>query len=176
MEKNFKEILNQITTFIFDFDGVLTNSTILLFEDGELVRNMSVRDGFAIKTAVENGYRVAVISGGTSNAVRSRLNMLGVTDVYLRIHNKMDTFHEYCDMYQLNPQEILYMGDDLPDLDVMKIVGLSTAPQDADSEVLKIAKYISHKKGGEGCVRDVIEQVLRVQGKWQIENAHTKFG
>jgi len=88
----------------------------------------------------------------------------------------METFHEYCDMYQLNPQEILYMGDDLPDLDVMKIVGLSTAPQDADSEVLKIAKYISHKKGGEGCVRDVIEQVLRVQGKWQIENAHTKFG
>lgn len=176
MEKNYKEILPQITTFIFDVDGVLTDSTVLLLENGELVRHMSVRDGFAIKTALDKGYRIAIISGGTSEAVRNRLNALGVTDVYLRVYDKLEVFREYCDMYNVDPQEILYMGDDLPDIEVMKRVALSTAPQDADNEVLKIAKYVSHKNGGKGCVRDVIEQVLRVHGKWDVENANTKFG
>ena len=173
---NYKEILPQITTFIFDVDGVLTDSTIILLENGELVRHMSVRDGFAIKSALDQGYRVAIISGGTSEAVRTRLNLLGVTDVYLKIYDKLETFYDYCAQYELEPKEILYMGDDLPDMEVMKKVGLSCAPQDADSEVLKIAKYISDKAGGKGCVRDVIEQVMRVQGKWITENAQTKFG
>ena len=176
MNKNYKEILPQITTFIFDVDGVLTDSTVMLLENGELVRHMSVRDGFAIKTAVEKGYRIGIISGGTSEAVKTRLNNLGVTDVFLRISDKLEIFKEYCDRYSLNPEEILYMGDDLPDMEVMKRVGLSCAPADADSEVIHIAQYVSHKKGGTGCVRDVIEQVLRVQGNWEVENAKTKFG
>jgi len=176
MDINYKQILPQITTFIFDVDGVLTDSTVTLMANGELVRKMSVRDGFALKTAVDSGYRVAIISGGTSEAVRTRLNLLGITDVYLRIFNKLETFKEYCELYHVNPNEVLYMGDDLPDLEVMKVVGLSCAPQDADSEVLKISKYVSHKKGGEGCVRDVIEQVMRVQDKWKINDAQTKFG
>lgn len=176
MNKNFKEILPDITTFIFDVDGVLTDSTVLLLENGELVRHMSVRDGFAIKTALDNGYRVAIISGGTSMAVKTRLNNLGVTDVFLKVYDKLEIFKEYCDRYTIEPNEILYMGDDLPDIPVMKRVGLATAPNDADQEVLKISHYVSHKNGGKGCVRDVIEQVLRVQGKWEIDHAQTKFG
>lgn len=176
MNKNYKEILPDITTFIFDVDGVLTDSTVLLLENGELVRHMSVRDGFAIKTALENGYRVAIISGGTSKAVKDRLNNLGVTDVFLKVYDKLEVFKEYCDRYDIDPKEILYMGDDLPDITVMKRVGLATAPQDADQEVLKIAHYISHKNGGKGCVRDVIEQVMRVHEKWKIDDAPTKFG
>jgi 3-deoxy-D-manno-octulosonate 8-phosphate phosphatase (KDO 8-P phosphatase) len=166
MEKSYKEILPQIKTFIFDVDGVLTNGKVQLMADGSLVRNMSVRDGFAIKSAVEQGYKVAIISGGTSEAVRTRLNLLGVTEVYLKIHDKLEKFKEYCDMYEVNPQEVLYMGDDLPDIDVMRSVALAAAPNDAAHEVLTVAHYVSHKKGGNGCARDVIEQVMRVQGTW----------
>lgn len=176
MKKQFKEKLHQITTFIFDVDGVLTNGTVILMPDGELVRQMSVRDGFAIKAATEAGYNIAIISGGTNEAVRNRLQLLGVNDIYLKVYDKVEKYNEYIDMYQLNPEEILYMGDDLPDISVMKRVGAATAPQDADPEVLKIADYISNKIGGSGCVRDVIEQVMRVQGKWKIENVSPKFG
>jgi 3-deoxy-D-manno-octulosonate 8-phosphate phosphatase (KDO 8-P phosphatase) len=176
MKKNYKEILPQITTFIFDVDGVLTDSTVLLLENGELVRHMSVRDGFAIKTALDNGFNVAIISGGTSMAVQERLKNLGVKDIYLKVFNKLEVFKEYCDMYSIESKNILYMGDDLPDLEVMKKVGLATAPQDAVSEILQVADYVSHKNGGKGCVRDVIEQVLKVHGKWQTEDVKTKFG
>lgn len=176
MIKQFKEKLHHITTFIFDVDGVLTNGTVILMPDGELVRHMSVRDGFAIKSAVEAGYRMAIISGGTNEAVLQRLQLLGVKDVYLKVQDKVEKFHEYCDLYQVKPEEILYMGDDLPDIGVMKLVGASSAPQDADAEVLKIADYVSSKIGGNGCVRDVIEQVMRVQGKWIIDNVSPKFG
>ncbi len=176
MEKNYKEILPQITTFIFDVDGVLTNGRVQLLPDGEMVRTMSVRDGFAIKSALEQGYNVAIISGGTSESVRTRLNFLGVEDVYLRISDKLQKFESYCEQKQITPDEVLYMGDDLPDLDVLRTVALGCAPQDADSEVLNVAKYVSHKKGGEGAARDIIEQVMRVQGKWQVEGNASKFG
>jgi len=176
MQKNYKEILPQINTFIFDVDGVLTNGTVQILSNGEMIRHMSVRDGFAIKTAIDLGYKIAIISGGTNEGVRIRLNLLGVTEVYLKIYNKLEKFKEYCDMYQVDPANVLYMGDDLPDLEVMRVVGLAAAPQDADVEVLKTAHYVSHKIGGNGCARDVIEQVLRVQGKWNIEKASTKFG
>lgn len=166
MEKSYKELMPQITTFIFDVDGVLTDGSITIFPDGEFVRTMNVKDGYAIKTAIDKGFNVCIISGGTNEAVRSRLRGLGVTDIYLGAHNKIEQYEEYIDIYNINPENILYMGDDVPDCPVMKEVALPTCPLDAVQEVQQVAKYISQKKGGKGCVRDVIEQVLKVQDKW----------
>lgn len=166
MEKSYKEILHQITTFVFDVDGVLTNGIINIMTNGDLTRQMNVKDGYAMKTAINKGYKIAIISGGNNAGVKKRLNGLGIEDVYLEIHNKLEIFTEFCELHNINPENVLYMGDDIPDGEVMKIVGLSCAPQDADSEIQQIAKYISQKKGGKGCVRDVIEQVLRVQNNW----------
>jgi 3-deoxy-D-manno-octulosonate 8-phosphate phosphatase (KDO 8-P phosphatase) len=136
---------------------------------------MNVKDGYALKTAIDAGYRVAIISGGNNEGVRTRLNGLGIDDVYLKTHNKLEKFNEYCQLYDLKAENILYMGDDIPDAEVMRVVGLACAPQDADSEIQRIAHYISHKKGGKGCARDVIEQVLRVQGKWLNNKTNAKF-
>jgi len=166
MEKSYKEILPQITTFIFDVDGVLTNGVVTIFPDGEMVRNMNIKDGYALKTAVKAGYNVCIISGGTNEAVRKRFEALGITNVYLGAHNKLIQFSDYTNLYNLKPENILYMGDDIPDYPVMKKVGLPCCPKDAAPEIQKIAAYVSHKKGGNGCARDVIEQVLKVQGKW----------
>ncbi len=166
MEKSYKEILHRITTFIFDVDGVLTNGTISIMTSGELIRQMNVKDGYAMKVAINKGYKIAIISGGNNEGVKKRLNGLGIKNVYLEIHNKLEKFNTYCKQNSVNPKNVLYMGDDIPDAEVMKNVGLSCAPQDADSEIQQIAKYISQKKGGKGCVRDVIEQVLRVQNNW----------
>jgi 3-deoxy-D-manno-octulosonate 8-phosphate phosphatase (KDO 8-P phosphatase) len=166
MENSFKQLLPKITTFIFDVDGVLTNGMLTIMPDGELVRHMNVKDGYAMKTALNNGYRVCIISGGTNEGVRKRLTALGIEDIYLGAHNKVEQYQELVKKYNLQAEEILYMGDDVPDFPMMKIVGLPTCPNDAVEEIKKVAKYISNKKGGDGCVRDVIEQVLRVQGKW----------
>ena len=166
MEKSYKEIMPQITTFILDVDGVLTNGIVTIFPDGEMVRNMNIKDGYALKTAVLAGYNICIISGGTNEAVRKRFEGLGITDVYLGAHNKLEQFKEYTNLHNLKPENILYMGDDIPDYPVMKEVGLPCCPKDAAPEIQNISKYISQKKGGNGCVRDVIEQVLKVQGKW----------
>jgi 3-deoxy-D-manno-octulosonate 8-phosphate phosphatase (KDO 8-P phosphatase) len=166
MEKSYKEIMPAINTFIFDVDGVLTDGTITVFPDGELIRTMNIKDGYALKTAVNKGYNVCIISGGTNQAVKSRLNGLGITDIYLGAHNKIDQLEEYFDIYNINPDHVLYMGDDIPDLPVMKMCGLAACPKDAVQEIQDISHYISQKKGGKGCVRDVIEQVLKVQDKW----------
>jgi len=166
MSKSYKEIMRQITTFIFDVDGVLTDGTVTIFPDGELVRTMNIKDGYALKTAVNKGYNVCVISGGTNEAVRSRLKALGITDIYLGAHNKIEQLDEYLDIYNIKPEHVLYMGDDIPDYPVMKLVGLAACPKDAVPEIQNISAYISQKKGGNGCVRDVIEQVLKVQDKW----------
>ncbi len=166
MDKSYKEIMPQITTFIFDVDGVLTDGTVTVFPNGELVRTMNIKDGYALKTAVDMGYNVCIISGGTNPAVKSRLQGLGITDIYLGAHHKKDQLDEYLDIYNIDPKNVLYMGDDIPDIPVMKICGLATCPLDAVSEVQQIADYISQKKGGKGCARDVIEQVLKVQDKW----------
>lgn len=166
MEKSYKEILPQIKTFIFDVDGVLTDGTVHVFEDGQLVRQMNIKDGYALKTAVDAGYKVCIISGGTNEGVRSRLIGLGLTDIYLGAHNKIEQFNEILDTYNLKPENILYMGDDIPDYPVMKLVGLACCPKDAVPEIQQISNYVSRKKGGKGCVRDVIEQVLKVQEKW----------
>ncbi|GGK50814.1 MULTISPECIES: KdsC family phosphatase [Flavobacteriaceae] len=166
MEKSYKEIMPQIDTFIFDVDGVLTNGIITITTNGELIRNMSIKDGYALKTAVNAGYNVCIISGGSNEGVRKRLEGLGITDIYLGTHTKTIQLEDYFTKNNINPKNVLYMGDDIPDFPVMKIVGLPCCPKDAVPEIQDISKYISQKKGGTGCVRDVIEQVLKVQGKW----------
>ena len=163
---NYKEILPKITTLIFDIDGVLTDGTVTIFPDGEMVRRMNIKDGYALKTAVDHKYNVCIISGGTNQSVKTRLEGLGIKDIYLGAHNKIEQLHDYLSKKNIQLSEILYMGDDIPDFPVMELVALPTCPQDAASEIKGIAKYISHKKGGKGAVRDIIEQVLKVQGKW----------
>lgn len=165
-DKSYKEYLNHITTFIFDVDGVLTDGTVLITSSGELLRVMNTKDGYALKTAINAGYKVCIISGGTNESVRTRLKGLGVTDIYLGAHNKVEQLDEYMDMYDINAENVLFMGDDIPDYQVMNMVGLPCCPQDAVPEIKAISKYVSHKNGGKGAVRDVIEQVLKVQGKW----------
>ncbi len=166
MEKSYKEYLQHITTFVFDVDGVLTDGSIIINTDGELFRTMNIKDGFALKTAVDRGFNVCIISGGTNEGVRARLSGLGITDIHLGTHQKTKTLNEYLASKNLNNENVLFMGDDIPDLDVMQHVGLPCCPQDAVPEIKDICKYISHRKGGKGCVRDVVEQVLKVQGKW----------
>ncbi len=166
MEKSYKEYLKHITTFIFDVDGVLTDGTVFINTEGELLRTMSIKDGYALKTAVQQGYNVCIISGGKNEGVRKRLKGLGLTDIYLGAHHKVEQLDEYLDIYNIKSENVLYMGDDIPDMPVMQMVGLPTCPQDAVAEIKEISKYVSFKKGGKGCVRDVIEQVLKVQGKW----------
>lgn len=167
MEKNYKEIMPQITTFIFDVDGVLTNGLIHISSSGELTRLMNVKDGYALKTAIMRGYNICIISGGKNEGVKKRLEALGIGDVYLGAHSKTELFEDYISKNNIKPEEVLYMGDDIPDYPVMKLVGLATCPKDAVAEIQQISDYISQKKGGLGCVRDVIEQVLKVQGKWE---------
>ena len=168
MTKSYKEILNHITTFIFDVDGVLTDSSVHVTPTGEMLRTMNIRDGFAMKAALESGYKVCIISGGNNEGVRIRLRNLGIYDIYLASSDKVETFNEYIDLYHIKPENVLYMGDDIPDYHVMQLVGLPTCPQDASPEIKAISKYISHKNGGKGAVREVIEQVMKVQGKWHL--------
>jgi 3-deoxy-D-manno-octulosonate 8-phosphate phosphatase (KDO 8-P phosphatase) len=166
MAKNYKETMRQIDTFIFDVDGVLTNGTVHITPTGEMLREMNIRDGFAMKAAIESGYNVCIISGGSNEGVRTRLRNLGITDIHLGSPDKVATFKEYIELYQIEPSNVLYMGDDIPDFHVMKLVGLPTCPQDSSPEIKEISAYISHKDGGKGAVRDVIEQVMKVQDKW----------
>jgi 3-deoxy-D-manno-octulosonate 8-phosphate phosphatase (KDO 8-P phosphatase) len=163
---SYKTKLKDINTFIFDVDGVLTDGSVILSSSGEMVRTMSTRDGYAITQAIKNGFNVCIISGGNSDMVRKRLEYLGVKHIHLGVHNKLDVFEDYLIMQQLKAEQVLYMGDDLPDYEVMSRVGIAAAPNDAAPEILSIADYVSHKKGGEGCVRDVIEQVLKVKDCW----------
>jgi 3-deoxy-D-manno-octulosonate 8-phosphate phosphatase (KDO 8-P phosphatase) len=166
MARSYKEIMNDITTFIFDVDGVLTDGSVFVTNEGEILRTMNIRDGYAMKAAVESGYNVCIISGGNNEGVRVRLRNLGITDIHLGTPNKVKTFKEYIELYNIKPEQVLYMGDDIPDYHVMQLVGLPTCPQDASPEIKAISTYISHIMGGRGAARDVIEQVMKVQGKW----------
>ena len=173
-EKSYKEYLNDITTFVFDVDGVLTDGNGVVTTKGEMVRRMNIKDGFALKTAVDNGYHVCIISGGSNEGVRVRLRGLGVTNIYLGVNDKIEQLEEFLDVYNVDPKHAIYMGDDIPDLYVMQKVGLPCCPQDAAPEIKSISKYVSHKNGGKGAARDVIEQVMKVQGKW-VKNFNAKF-
>ncbi|RZJ35410.1 MAG: HAD-IIIA family hydrolase [Flavobacterium sp.] len=162
----YKELMNRITTFILDVDGVLTDSSVHITTSGEMLRTMNIRDGYAMKAAVETGYRICVISGGSNEGVRIRLQNLGINNIHLAAPDKVKTLAEFMSEFNLNPDEILYMGDDIPDYHVMQRVGLAACPQDAVPEIKAISNYISHRNGGHGAVRDVIEQVMKVQNKW----------
>mgnify|MGYP000651617667 FL=1 len=174
MEISYKQLLPNINTLIFDVDGVLTNGLVTIMPNGELVRNMNIKDGYALKTAVDKGYNVCIISGGKNEGVRTRLANLGIKDIYLGAHDKIQQYNQLVEKYNLKPENVLYMGDDIPDFPVMKLVGMPCCPNDAAPEIQQVSKYISDKKGGEGCVRDVIEQILKVQGKWE-NNFNAKY-
>lgn len=160
-----------ITCFVFDMDGVLTDGNIQVFETGEQVRTMSVRDGYALQLAVKKKYHVAVISGSKGLGAKNRLLQLGIADVFLQVTDKAQAVEEYLNRQRLSWKEVLYMGDDIPDYHVMKIAGLSCAPADAAPEIIQAAKYISPFRGGGGCVRDVIEKVLRLHANWDLETS-----
>ncbi len=166
MQQSYKEDLKEITTFVFDVDGVFTDGSVLVTEQGELLRSMSVKDGYALKTAVQKGYHVCIISGGTNAGVKIRLEGLGITNIYLGAHHKKDPLLDYLGKQGLDVNQVLYMGDDLPDIPPLQMVRLPCCPQNAVPEVKAVCRYVSHKNGGDGCVRDVIEQVLKVRGHW----------
>jgi 3-deoxy-D-manno-octulosonate 8-phosphate phosphatase (KDO 8-P phosphatase) len=166
MTVNFPDVLTKISTFIFDVDGVLTDGSVVLFPDGEQVRTMNIKDGFALQLAVKKGFKVAIISGGKSEAVKKRLQGLGIFDIYMGQSDKLDAYLELLSIYNLQPDEIAYMGDDLPDYQILEKVALKSCPANAASEILGIANYVSPYHGGDGCVRDIIEKVMRAQDKW----------
>lgn len=174
MNKNYKEYLQQITTLIFDVDGVLTDGSITVTSNGDLYRTMHTKDGYALKTSIDLGFHVCIISGGSNEGVRKRLQGLGIKDIFLGTHQKVKVLEEYLAKNNIKKSQVLYMGDDIPDYKVMKMVALPCAPQDAVPEIKEIAKYVSHKKGGKGCVREIIEQVLKVQGKW-LQTVDAKY-
>jgi 3-deoxy-D-manno-octulosonate 8-phosphate phosphatase (KDO 8-P phosphatase) len=153
---NYKELLKYINTFIFDYDGVLTDGTILMTDKGEAYRISNVKDGYALQLAIKKGYRIAVISGAHSESMLQRLKSVQVTDVFLGVENKLDVYKQYLVKYNLGPEQVLYMGDDIPDYEVMSAAGVSACPADASEEIKAVAQYISHLVGGKGCVRDVI--------------------
>jgi len=165
---NFKQRLTKITTIMLDVDGVMTDGKVLVMESGEMVRNMNSKDGYALNLAVKKGYKIVVITGGNNEAVKNALSRNGVNDVFIRQHDKLTCYKEYLALHNLTDEEVVYMGDDLPDHEVMSRVGLAVCPNDAAIEIKEICQYISPKNGGDGCVRDIIEQVLRVQGNWEI--------
>jgi 3-deoxy-D-manno-octulosonate 8-phosphate phosphatase (KDO 8-P phosphatase) len=160
------EAFEQIDTFIFDVDGVLTDGAVLITEAGELLRTMNVKDGYAMRQAVLAGYRLVIITGGKSKGVAERLKLLGIQHVFINAHDKLTVFDQWVAENNIELDTILYMGDDLPDFPVMHKVGLPTCPKDAVPEILSVARYVSPYGGGQGCVRDVIEKVMRLQGNW----------
>ncbi len=163
---NFKEGLRSVKAFAFDVDGVLSSPQVLLHPSGDLMRTMNTKDGYALQYAVKRGYPIAIISGGNTESVGLRFRGLGITDIYLSSFYKLEDFNDFIFKYDLKPEEVLYMGDDLPDYEVMTKVGVPCCPADAVEEIKSVAHYISPCKGGAGCVRDVIEQVLRLHGRW----------
>lgn len=163
--KDFKAI----TTFVFDMDGVLTDGSLLILNDTEWYRTMDIKDGYGMHAAANHGYRMIVISGSTSEPAKQRLHHLGVKDVFMGVADKKELLQKYIADHGLNPLEVLYMGDDIPDYGCMEIVGLSCCPADAANDLKQIVKYISPFNGGHGCVRDVIEKVLTLHGKWELE-------
>jgi len=165
------EKFKSIRTFVFDVDGVMTDGSVQVFDTGEQLRTMNTKDGYCLQLAIKKGYRILVISGGASEGVRLRLQKLGIRDVFLKVENKQEKLLEYAREHGLEEKDMLYMGDDIPDYQVMKQVGLACAPADAAPEIRHIAAYISSFPGGHGCVRDVIEKVLKLNGHWELDTS-----
>jgi 3-deoxy-D-manno-octulosonate 8-phosphate phosphatase (KDO 8-P phosphatase) len=163
---NIQERFKKITTFIFDIDGVLTDGSILLLENGHQARTMNIKDGYALQLAVKLKYRIAIISGADSTPVVTRLNKLGITEVRFSVNDKKEFIEDFTAMHELKTEEILYMGDDMPDLPAFPVVGIAACPADAVTEVKQVCRFVSTFGGGKGCVREVIEIVLKLNGQW----------
>lgn len=166
---NVLELFKKIKAFVFDVDGVLTDGSLILMPGGAMVRKMNIKDGYALQLAIKKNYRVVVISGGNSPETEERLRKLGVADIFMQCENKKASLQQVMTRYALQPEEVLFMGDDIPDYEVMQLAGLPCCPADAAVEIKEVSKYISPIKGGEGCVRDVIERVLKLRGSWAID-------
>ena len=166
MRRNFKEKLTDIKAFAFDVDGVLSMTQVPMFPNGEPMRTANIKDGYAIQLAIKLGYHVAIITGGNTEAIKARYTNLGVKDIFMVQSNKVNAFELWKESHGLETNQILYMGDDMPDLPILKRVGVPTCPADATRDVQAVCDYISPYNGGQCCARDVIEQVLRVNDQW----------
>jgi len=168
MEKNtnYKTRLKSITTFVLDVDGVLTNGKLILEGSGEITRTISTRDGYGIRQAIKKGYNVCIITLGNAKMLEKMMNYLGVSDIYSLAENKLETLNSYCSSKNITLENVLYMGDDMPDIDCIKSVSIGTCPNNAVPEIREVSDYISHVNGGDGCVRDVMEQVLKINNDW----------
>ena len=162
----FLEKLKNISAFVLDVDGVLTNGMLLATESGEFLRQFNIKDGYALQLAVKRGFKIAVVSGARSKGVEYRLRGLGISDIYLGLDSKVAAYNEFLEKNGLLPEQVLFMGDDIPDLELMKMAGLAVCPADAVEEIKAVSHYISPKNGGDSCVRDVIEKVLKIQNLW----------
>lgn len=165
---NYKEKLNKIETFVFDIDGVFTDGKIIVDSQGKESRSFNTKDGIAVKLANDLGYNIAIITGANNEGIKARMNRLGIKNVFLNSSDKVKDLLNFSKTNNISLRKTVYMGDDLPDIFPMNLVYLKTCPHDAAPEVREISDYVSNKKGGEGCVRDVIEQTLKVQGNWDL--------
>ncbi len=165
---SYLDKLADIRHFIFDVDGVLTNGLLHVQENGELLRQMHTRDGYALKTALDCKFPITIITGGNSQGVIKRLNGLGITQIYASVKHKLSILEDLVHSQNLDLSTVAYMGDDLPDYECMRAVHLAACPADAVMEIKTVSQYISPCKGGEGCVRDLIEKVLKAQNKWSV--------
>jgi len=169
---NLIPLFKQIKAFVFDVDGVMTPGQVLVTEEGYMLRSVNIKDGYAVQHAVKSGYHVAIISGGKSEGMRKRFEGLGVQHIYLGQQEKLGAFADFLKNTKLKPEDVAYMGDDLPDVPVLEKVGLACCPKDACSEVLQVAQFISQVRGGEGCVRDLIERTMKLQDSWHNDETH----
>lgn len=167
---NYKSKLHSIKAFVFDYDGVISDGYMWVADQKIIMRSGNVKDGYALQYALKKGYLIAIISGGNGDSISTRMEMLGIKDVFIGSHDKKKIFQNYIEQKGLKPEEVLYMGDDIPDYDVMLASGVAACPSDAVEEIKSVADYISHKGGGQGCVRDVIEQVMRLHNQWFHED------
>lgn len=163
---NFKEDIVKTEAFIFDVDGVMTDGGIIPLADGDFIRKYNAKDGYALGYALKMGYKVCIITGGRGRTLQHRMEMLGIGDLYMDCMDKIGAMNDFFTRYGLDPQNVIYMGDDIPDLECMRAVGIPVCPADAASEVAAVARYVSEFDGGHGCVRDIVEQVLRARGDW----------
>lgn len=163
--------LTKIKAFIFDVDGVLSTDYLPLYPSGEPMRVINTKDGYALQLAAKNGYQLCIITGGNTHAVQVRFEGLGFQHIYQKSKVKLDDYHDFMKKTGLQPEEVIYVGDDIPDYEVMSVVGLPVCPIDAVHEIKSIAKYISHREGGKGVARDIVEQVMKAQGKWMKGDA-----
>lgn len=167
---NILKRFKSISCFVFDIDGVLTDGSLLVLPDGVMARKMNIKDGFALQLAVKKGYHVLVISGGNSPEVQERLRKLGVVHVYMQVTDKETVLEQWLLEKQVSKSEVLFMGDDVPDLKVMRLAGIQACPSDAAIDIKNAVDYISTFKGGEGCAREVIEKVMKLRGDWETDS------